>query len=248
MNGGRLGNVMFTLAAAYAHSLKVGSELRVPWNFNAHSALLGQYLNYPFRLTYHGLERGYSPTTAVYEEPNFHYTPIPECVNSGHLKGYFQSYKYFDGFEDEVRNLYFPFVFPGSPRTFGVHVRLTDYRRYQRYVSASPEFIAAAFKDAGGWLNVDKVLVFSDEPESAIRIVQQAIPDAMENRICSSRGDIIRDLSTMTTCDYLAISSSTFGWWGAWLSRAKKIYVPKNWFGTDEFNTEDVCPPDWIRL
>jgi hypothetical protein len=57
-------------------------------------------------------------------------------------------------------------------------------------------------------------------------------------------------LQLMTHCKHFLISNSTFAWWGAWLSiNPEKIVVaPKNWFNLEGIDTNDICPPSWIKI
>ena len=38
-------------------------------------------------------------------------------------------------------------------------------------------------------------------------------------------------MCTMSLCEHHVIANSSFSWWGAWLSPAKKVYSPARWFG-----------------
>jgi hypothetical protein len=59
----------------------------------------------------------------------------------------------------------------------------------------------------------------------------------------------------MTQCDHFIIACSIFSWWGAWLciNPNKLVIVPDPWFNPNynrvkNNNTDDLIPPDWIRI
>lgn len=243
--GVRLGNVMFTLAAAYVHSLKTGVELRVPWDQNEAAQVLGEFLGYPFRATNNGRNE-----RASYREPHFHHAPIPESVRSGGLHGYFQSWKYFEGYEDKVRELYSKFILPKDKETTGVHIRLGDYKALAfKHRIADNAFLARAFAKLKTHTKLKDVILFSDElPEAAARLFRVDGVDGRVRPSCHLSEDPCGDLMRMTSCENMVISASTYSWWGAWLGQAKRVIAPKEWFVSQIDDYEDVCPPTWIRL
>ena len=65
---------------------------------------------------------------------------------------------------------------------------------------------------------------------------------------------------TMSYCDHLIISNSTFSWWSAWLKQKNNhtnnnpiIIRPNIWFNkegaeADKLDQSDLCPDDWICI
>lgn len=55
-------------------------------------------------------------------------------------------------------------------------------------------------------------------------------------------------LRRMTAMEELVISCSSFSWWGAWLGRAGKVLVPRDWFVSSITDYQDIYLPHWIKL
>ena len=61
------------------------------------------------------------------------------------------------------------------------------------------------------------------------------------------------DLCLMSLCNGAILSSSTLGWWGAWLQkgRTNPVIVPEHWYGPtlEKVNDcRDLYPEDWTVL
>ena len=62
--------------------------------------------------------------------------------------------------------------------------------------------------------------------------------------------DEIEDLYSLSQCDGVIISNSSFSWWGAWLGKKKyKVISPNRWFGPKgPKNYQDIYKKDWIKI
>lgn len=185
-------------------------------------------------------------------EKTFHYTPIELPDADVRLCGYFQSYKYLQGYEQEIRNLFGHIPkdiserlnqkYPGAHRKVSVHVRRGNYVNLSHYhYNLSINYYRNAmsyFKDA-------EFLVFSDDPDwcrehfvgGNIQIVEE---------------DEIDSLYLMAMCKHNIIANSTFSFWGAYLNdNPNKIVVyPNKWFGPGYagHRTHDIFPDEWTCL
>ena len=226
---GGLGNQMFQYAAGYATAKALGETLE---------------LNTTFYETNKGREYGlrvfpisHSVTNNVAEPIKEKQHSYQEITKSGMMVGYWQSEKYFDFVENEIRQ---EFKLPRSNIVddwVAVTVRRGDYL-------ASPDVFAQLGEDYYGEARKafpgHKFVVFSDDPQWCKRNLAWA-DHVMP---CSPPG---QDLALLSSFKNHIIANSSFGWWGAWLANGKKVIAPKNWF-TNGLDDSDLIPDRWIRI
>jgi hypothetical protein len=207
-----------------------------------------------------------------YKEHSFLYDPkyidkIPNDRNINIDNCYFQSEKYFKGivsipkiksellkFANNVINK----VRAISSKIISLHIRRADNLNHGSVtVMITLEFIQNAInyilnKD----LNVDTVLVFSDDPKWCRENVHTFTSHKLRFIICDSFTDL-QDITLMSLCDHYVLSPSSFGWWGAYFNENKdKIVVyPDRWFNINHpdgprliHEEKDVFPDEWIKL
>ena len=90
------------------------------------------------------------------------------------------------------------------------------------------------------------VLIFSDDPEWCKQ--QQLF--SPERFLVSETNNAYSDLCLITLCKYVVMANSTYSWWGAYLSNAEKVIVPKVWNidGNPNVISSDIYCDDWIKL
>ena len=176
------------------------------------------------------------------------------CPDDIDIFGYYQTHKYFEHIEDEIREdfafdpqlvksckefLEYTFVFRD---VIALHIRRGDYvanpnhpmqsmEYYQRALEMLPDLDVIVFSDDAAWCKQQEL--FSSDRFS---ISEENTTDA--------------DLCLMSMCQYHVIANSSFSWWGAWLARSKKVIAPKNWFGGDCVNKDvrDMEFANWSWL
>ena len=208
----------------------------------------------------------------ILREPGFTYNALPYHKQDYRLFGYFQSYKYFEGFESELRKE-FQFkreieettkdYFDGlkeehKEKTItGIHVRRGD--------TVGEDHIHNG--QLGGYLvlpNADwynKMITKLRNDDNIFLVISDDIEWCKEN----IKGDDVvyskfsveghseikaeyLDLCLITHCDNFVMSCSTFSWWGAWLSKKDgDIFVPDRWWGRKYYkkNESDIRLPKW---
>lgn len=236
-----LGNIMFFIAAAYAHALRVGVTCKLPWNNDHMSRKLYNFLGDAAPLVN---DTGQNEAS-VYRENLMKYEPIPYQVTSGAIDGYFQSERHFSEFKQEIRNLFSRFIQPTSPGALGIHIRLGDYRMYSRRYPL--DYVMYLNKAANKVSDYTSIVVYSDEPATALKLVK-GIKAFQDVPVTLGPADNIDALSHMTSMEQLIISASTFSWWGAWLSSANKIVCHKKWILDGTMDDTYLPCPGWIKI
>ena len=241
-HGCRTGNQLFQIAAAYGHALRHGLECRVPWRFNSDTLALRRWLGEEAACVTDG---GYGAPW-VYEEPCFSYRNIPKTVRGGALSGYFQSERYFTGFDEEVRFLFRRLTAPVRPGRAGIHVRMGDYLQHTDlyHVPDVPFLHEALSRLSPG---IKEVVIFSDSPAQALRLVT-SVPEAARFHLSLDNHGAFEALRELSTCQELVLSCSSFSWWGAYLGDQKKVFIQKRWFAGKIKDDQDVFRPHWVRL
>ena len=174
------------------------------------------------------------------------------------LCGYFQSYKYFLGFENEIRNALTRDFKGGEVFTnivnqlhgshwLAIHVRRQDYVLLsETFGLTSESYFIGALNYIDNIFPGLKKVVFSDDitearkllPECDLYIGKEDLPSAVETLILMSKSSAIIG------------SNSSFSWWAAFLSEAPdhcKIF-PEPWFRDELIDTDDLVPPSWHRI
>jgi hypothetical protein len=282
-----MGNQMFQYAAGYALARRQDAPLTLDLSWFA--ALTGvdgvterQYALAPYDLPAQlrstpaarrpGLLarvlRRMFPTVAngnTYQETSFLFDPgLLQRKPPVTLNGYFQSYRYFEAVEADIRAQF------GTPRVMSegtremlariqavnavcVHVRRGDY-----VTNAA----AAAFH---GLCEIDYYLqglahlesaapaarecfVFSDDPQWVRENLRLPLPTTVVD--INGPQAAHEDLWLMAACRDFVIANSSMSWWGAWLGThpQKQVVAPLKWFKDKGHDTRDLIAPSWIRL
>lgn len=200
----------------------------------------------------------------IYYEKSFNFDENFFKINTPvHLKGYWQSYKYFQNIENTIR------LDLGTPKNLSnasltmmqkiqgsdaicLHIRRGDYvsnkhandfhglcelEYYNEALSIVSKDLALPhcfiFSDEPGWVRENMLLPFTTT------IVDINGPDTPHE-----------DLWLMAACRRFVIANSSLSWWGAWLSNHsdKIVVAPKKWFRNDSQDTSDLIPDNWIRM
>ncbi|UFS72705.1 alpha-1,2-fucosyltransferase [Geomonas sp. RF6] len=197
-------------------------------------------------------------------ERHFHFDPqILELRGNLHLDGYWQSPRYFEQFEDVIRKDFTLLPSPDAANlvaataiegctSVSLHVRRGDYVSNPAigniHGSSSLEYYAQAVQTMLERVPQAHFFVFSDEPQWVKDNLKIAAPTTYLHHNGPDKG--YEDLRLMTRCKHHIIANSSFSWWGAWLADAPGQFViaPKRWFNRNDVCTDDLCPPEWLRL
>jgi hypothetical protein len=281
---GGLGNQLFQYAAGLALALRVGTELKVDVASFTRDRLrtydLGHLvpsLQTASRQETENLKRwkgglldravnraypgGLPSPKSYFEERGFSYDPeFGELGDNTYIKGYWQSYRYFDAVGQPLRST---LEWPPADReteawrtqieacdSVSVHIRRGDYVQDPRlaayYEECSTDYYQKAMKVVVAKCPNAIFFVFSDQPDWVRSNWNSEWP---VNIVSGSRSPW-SDLGLMAACKHHIIANSTFSWWGAWLNplKHKTVVAPRRWFRSDSFSTVDLLPGEWTQL
>ncbi len=250
---GGLGNQLFQIATGFSQAKRVNTKFAINYNIGLGSGQGFHHKKYKFNL-YKNIPETERVNLRPYREPYFSFCPILRLDNIC-LIGYFQSRKYFMGFENEVKKL---FSFPKmecdrvqkkfekiKKKKVGIHVRLGDYFHEKNkdvfFKINYPEYIKKAKEIFG---DDYEYLIFSDD-----QILLRKSLD-INSYIDLNNDSEIEDLYSLSQCDAIVMSNSSFSWWGAFLGKEKeKVVCPKKWFGLKGPKDEhDIYEDYWIKI
>jgi Glycosyltransferase family 92/Glycosyl transferase family 11 len=244
---GRLGNILFQVAAASAVAWANGAEPRFP--DLEYSSPWSRHVFFRCNLTPEAVEPAFE-----WHEPSYAYTPIPFRPNM-RIFGYFQSERHFARHRQRLLEL----LSPGEqdlayianaygsildhPRTVAVQIR--HYRPEDPTGAIYPKYGLDYLEQAAAFFPEDALFVVgSDDPAYA----RASLPSRMRNVVVLDGEPDYIDLFLLSSCRDAIISNSSFGWWAAWLNRNddKRVVRPKLWIKGHP--SDDVCPEEWIAV
>lgn len=253
---GRLANSMFQIACSIGYARKYGYQWAADTGMGVgepYSAIHKCFPNLPKENWGSGVRYQEHPNQfceihRVHKnECHFDYHPIPDLGPNVSLLGFFQSYKYFEGQDEEIKKVFaLPHV-EGYEDYVSIHVRRGDYVQHAgSFPPITNQYISAAYnyfpEDA-------KYLVFSDDIEwckNNWRGDWLTFVDEPDER---------KALSLMASCGHHIIANSTFSWWAAYLGHnTDRIVIspsPETWFGPTsgvKRPVVDLIPDSWIKI
>jgi len=256
---GRLGNQMFQYAALKAQSLRIGIDCYLPNHTNLKAdgcfdLTNNKWISYKldlydcFKITTKLINRN---ECTIYTEKDYSFdSSIVNVSDNTAIEGYFQSYKYFEDYDAEIRKE-FTFkdellakctkVISNYSNTVAIHIRRGDQVAHPGMWNVTLAYIQEALNQFTD--DEYTFLVFSDD----INWCKQVFPDGV---IFMEGNSQYEDMCLMTLCNHNIISNSTFSWWAAYLNSnsSKKVLAPKNWFTDKNINTSDLIPSTWVLL
>lgn len=290
LNGG-LGNQMFQYTLAHIIALKHNSQLlfdkdlfkltekkpgHTPRNYELGIFGLDQPsasdddINYFEKLSvFHKIKRELNLNyPKMCFEKDFSFDPkVKKALPPVYLRGFFQSYKYYSGDEEIVRDC---FRFPEKKldptnreildkikltKSVGIHIRRGDYVKDKItnnvHGVCSLEYYQRALENIRK-MDKDPVFYFFSDDMDWVKSKFVNI-EGQKVFVSENQGDHSwKDMMLMSKCDHNIIANSSFSWWAAWLNgnTSKRVIAPKRWFKDPdkERYTLDLIPKEWIRL
>ena len=269
---GELGNQLFQIATTAALAKRNNTDAVFPkWICGKQLKTYSRILKTPLNenLNIHDVSFYFKEKAHNYEEIKFH--------ENMSIEGYFQSELYFKDYEDYIRNdLFAPSQeinnilnerysdIISANDTVAVHIRTQTRSKDDDPVNHTPpptEYLQKAFKEFGKNF---RYIIFSDN----IQLVKKWFKDYdftfIDNeQACDNlHSGIITDqpyysnvleLFLMSKCKHNILTSSTFGWWGAWLNNNndKRVITMEEskWFGKNlNLNLSTFLPKAWTQI
>lgn len=181
-----------------------------------------------------------------------------------YLQGYFQSYKYFVGYENFVRSL-FSFnegVLSEGNRlnlkkmkeenSVSIHIRRGDYASDSKTNAYHGLCSLDYYQDAISLLESRygslTLFFFSDDMEWVKRTFKSL--KQSKHFITNNKDEVWADMLLMSSCKHNIIANSSFSWWGAWLNKntSKTVIAPKRWNNNEHLDVSSLLPEEWIKL
>jgi hypothetical protein len=220
-------------------------------------------------------------------EKNFHYNKLPiddnnddnysnDCEKkSKKLIGYFQSYRYFESYfenicsllslsylKKQITNEYLQYFC--DENLISMHFRLGDYKRLPDYhpilsveyyiQSLNKIFETLEKKDVEN--KTYRVLFFCEKEDNEdvqmkIEVLKKEFPTIGFIKADDSIEDW-KQMLIMSCCKHNIIANSSFSWWGGHfnIDKEKIVCYPKVWFGPkmSHHNLDDLFPPSWNKI
>ena len=271
---GGLGNQLFQIFCGIAYSL----ENKVPFKINTNkNDLVSPVDNVSIRPTYwHNFLSNLSKFTyqqnliiPTYNEPTFIHNKIPSINEDFKLRGYYQSYKYFDGqftnickminLDTQKKEIYEKYNhYFNNKKVICIHFRIGDYIKNQ---ATHPILNSDYYIKSINCLNSQlqnffnyEILYFGEQADNTI--IHSFIREI--NIIFKNKYTIIdynipdwEQLLIMSLCEHNIIANSTFSWWGAYFNNNvnKIVCYPSLWFGKNcNNNVKDLFPDSWNNI
>jgi hypothetical protein len=283
-----LGNQMFQYAAARALALRHRTEVvldlsafSAPHDFETERSFELNHLaievapNRPFsslgfllaRRPQAVLRRLSGWNTVREQELGRFETRFASLSDDIYLFGYWQSWRYFDSIQANIREEFTPRN-SLSPKSRELAERVRSANSLSLHVRRGDYVSSTATNAFHGVLEVDfytravrhvqrrnphlEVFVFSDDIDWCKRELSHlGLPMTL---VDVNRGaNSWQDMFLMAECRHCVIANSSFSWWGAWLGDGQNrpdrmVVAPRRWFAGEDVEMADRCPPHWIVM
>ncbi|MEI8312299.1 MAG: glycosyltransferase, partial [Verrucomicrobiota bacterium] len=273
---GGLGNQMFQYAAGLALARKHGVPLKLDLHFLLDRTPRPSFTYRDFDLDIFSLppdcelirEAHHLPQgLRSVPEKHFHFdSSVRESPPGVHLDGHWQSPRYFESVDEEVRQTFTSFAAPlsleqkrllngiASCQAVCLNVRRADFVTHPHMTAFHGLCGEAYYQEAADYIAnrapAARFYIFSDDIEWCRSV------DLTGGRPCIYVGhEFAGDrfaayLQLMTACRHFVLPNSSFGWWAGFLSQSpdKMVVVPEPWFNDPTVDATDLVPKSWIRL
>lgn len=175
-----------------------------------------------------------------------------------YIQGFWQSEKFFFLVKDELRELLRQVKLDDINRKLiekykdriivSLHIRQGDYLNHplhggictKKYYKKAVDYAKRKFDE-----NEIIWLIFSNDEVS---FLDYLCLDDIVVVDWNKEEKSFQDMILMSKANCNIIANSSFSWWGAYINDKNIVIGPQKWFNSDEINTSDVMPMNWIRV
>jgi hypothetical protein len=275
---GGLGNQLFQIFTTFAYGMKTNSQIMFPYSKELNIGVtrntywdnflvnLKKYTTYMDQIFTNNMLM----SLPIYKENGFRYSEIPEQKQDTLLYGYFQSYKYFDSYKNDLFSLInlekqqenmeylYSQYFGKDMNVISMHFRIGDYKSIQDFHPVMPcEYYRSALLHILSFRRnrICRVVYFCEKDDiidvsNIIATLMKEFPDVEFVKA----DDVIDDwqqMLIMSCCHDNIIANSSFSWWGSYFNQNenKIVCYPYEWFGPNlNHDTIDLYPNDWKKI
>lgn len=258
---GGLGNQLFMVSAAYGYQQDRHMD-SIVFDTTVKTLTVGKHRPTYFDTIFknwvkHEKNSDTKTTLNTIKEKRYAYDEIPKRYGTTKLSGYFQSYKYFSKYEEEIKNAvtkcrpkktlssYCEQPVDDSMLTVSMHIRLTDYVGADAHPIMPIEYYTKAMEVISKGVGGQKlsIIVYSDDLQEAKRKLPEHFEHLYGPLNYVVNGSDWEQLLSMGLCNHNITANSSFSWWGAYLNTHKQhiVAAPAHWFN-------DKRPEDWVGL
>jgi len=249
-NHSGLGNQLFCVSTTYAYAKRHNKIPIFPDIIT--DPKVGQYSTLFYKNLNPGPDHSLSDFFS-YKEESCLYAEIPFVSGNIHLKGYFQSEKYFNDFRNDimhtlnVRELKKDIIskYGDFSDYTSIHIRRGDYLspHYPLHNPLPVDYYMRAMTLMGAQ---NKFVFVSDD----IEWCRNNFDIGKKGVFFEGERDY-EDMILMSTCKNNIIANSSFSWWSAWMNEDpdKKVIAPQQWVGRrTAYGSSGIIPPSWRRI
>jgi len=262
---GRFGNQLFRIGTIIGEANKKNVEYFVPSEWE-HCKLFPNLKNIP-------VSQIKPQISLLHRESKFGYHNIPDTDRILEIFGYFQSWKFFESCEHQVKeSLTFSddLIQQSNLRLSNdsiklcVHIRWGDIYDRQRngghkgVENFHPVMTLQYYENSINHIlsntKIDEILVFTDNTDTKEFIEGKFEKYGLKVIYFDYNDNFVMDFITQSLCDHFVIANSTFSWWSSFLGKNpnKIVCCPKEseWFGPSykHLDTSTLIPHDWVQI
>jgi hypothetical protein len=239
---GDMGNQIFQLACIIAAGRRSNANIIFPTRISTLPIIK------LFDLT-HFEWKDISVDATFHEYDNYEHIVIPQDGRNYDVRGYRQSYKYFDVIGKDIRDIFVPkneildsirSLIPNEYIT--IHIRKGDYMKFMHKIPLLREFrqcqleyYKAGIRKLRETYPNCPLLVCTDSPQWIKPLLSELDSKAILAPIPIGIEPKFSDFCTLYLSSGIVISNSTYSWWAAYLNPDKIIICPSPWWDPDGF-------------